>query len=133
MVQRPMRSKLDGGMIRRHAAAAAGILVCLAALLAFRAAYVDAREWGATCAAGGPPWPCLPREALVWLQYWSLWGLGALALGIGAFLTGWLPVGAASIAVGAMAVANYNATWGVLGAALGLWVWIRAGNGVGED
>ena len=53
----------------------------------------------------------------------------SLALGIGAFLTGWLPVGIASVAMGTMAVANYNATWGVLGAALGVWVWIRAGIG----
>ena len=130
MVQRPMRGKQDARRVRAHVLAVMAILAGVGALLAFRAAYVDARAWGAACAEAGPAWPCLPREALLWLQYWSLWGLGALALGLCAFLTGWLPVAAASVALGAMAVANYNATWGVLGAALGVWAWIRTGRGV---
>ena len=129
MVQRRTWSKLDSGpkeaTIRPHILAVAAILASLAALLAFRAAYVDARDWATACAGAAPAWPCLPRDALLWLQYWSLWGLTALALGVAAFLTGWFPAAAAAIALGAMAVANYNATWGVLGAALGLWAWIR--------
>ena len=33
----------------------------------------------------------------------------------------------AAVALGAVAVANYNATWGMLGLALGAWAWIGAG------
>ena len=133
MVQRRIRGKQDTQTWRNtrkmkaNAFAVAAILASLAAMLVFREKYIDARDWAATCAATAPAWPCLARDALLWLQYWSLWGLAALALGFVAFLTGWFPAAVASVAIGAMAVANYNATWGVLGAALGVWVWIRPG------
>lgn len=97
----------------------------LACLLAYRSAYVEPREWLSACAAAAPPLACAPRAALLWLQYWYLWGAGTLALGLWAFLGGPFAVAVAAVALGAAAVANYNATWGMVGLALGAWAWIR--------
>jgi hypothetical protein len=105
-----------------------GVVVsCTAALIGFRYLYIEPRAWGAICAASGAlPLPCYPRMALVWLQREYLWGGAALALGLVAFLArGPFVVCVAAVVVGAAAVENYNATWGMVGAALGAWAWLR--------
>jgi len=100
----------------------AGIAVFLAAVLLFRMLWVEPRGIGALCADVAPAWPCAPRAALLWGQYWGMWGGAALVLGILANVG--LPTAALAIALGAAAVANYNATFGMLGLALGAWAWI---------
>ena len=100
----------------------AGITVFLAALLAFRAVWVEPRGIGTLCAGAAPWWPCVPRAGLLWGQYWGLWGGGALVLGM--LSNAGLPTAAFSIALGAAGVVNYNATFGMLGLALGAWAWI---------
>jgi hypothetical protein len=112
-------------MTRRDWIALAVVIALTAGLVAFRLAYVEPREWGALCAVGSPPGPCLPRAGLIFLQHYGLWGLGALALGLWAFLGGPFAAGPAAVALGIAGVINYNATWGMLGAALGGWSWIR--------
>ncbi len=105
-----------------------GILAVVAltgAMFAYRLWFVEPREWGTLCVAAERPFMCTPRAALVWLQHYGLWGLGALALGIAGVLWGRFVVCVAAVTLGAMAVLNYNATWGMLGAALGAWGWIR--------
>ncbi|MCW3475999.1 hypothetical protein [Limobrevibacterium gyesilva] len=110
-------------MDRRDATGLAAVAMWLAVLLAYRHAYIEPRVWGALCAAANPPLACAPRAALLWLQHWGVWGLSGLALGVAAFAGA--PVAVAAVAAGAAGVVNYNATWGMLGAALGAWVWIR--------
>ena len=100
------------------------VAAAVAALVFYRAVYVEPREWGALCAAAAPPLACGPRDVLLWLQYEYLWGLGGLVLGVWAFVGAPRVVGPAAVAIGAMAVINYNATWGMLGAALGAWAWL---------
>ena len=102
------------------------VLAALGALLAYRAAYVEPRAWAALCGGAAAPWACQPRAALLWLQHWQVWGGGALVLGLWALLGAPFVVRVAAVALGAMAVANYNVTWGVLGLALGAWAWIGA-------
>ena len=104
---------------------AAGVL---GAMLLYRHIYVEPREWGAICAVAAAEMPpaCWPRAALLWLQYWQIWGGGALALGLWAFLGGPHPVRVAAVALGAVATVNYNATWGMLALLLGAWAWIGA-------
>jgi hypothetical protein len=111
-------------MTRRDWAGLAVVAVWVAALVAYRHTYIEPREWGAICAAAAAPLVCAPRAALLWLQFWQLWGAAALALGLAAFVgVGfWAAVGA--VALGAAAVIDYNATWGMLGLALGAWAWI---------
>ncbi len=109
------------------------VAASLAGLILYRQAYVEPREWVGLCAAAAPPMACLPRAGLVWLQHWYLWGTGALALGLWAFLGGPWTVAVAAVAVGAAAVANYNATWGMIGLALGAWAWIRRQRGRAPD
>ena len=103
------------------------VALWLAALLAYRRVYVEPREWGAICAVAAPPFACLPRQALLWAQQWGLWGLAALGLGAAAFAGA--PVAVAAVAAGVAGVVNYNATWGMVGAALGAWAWIRRRSG----
>jgi hypothetical protein len=98
----------------------------LGAMLAYRAVFVEPRDWGSLCAEVVVPLACHPRGALLWLQHWGLWGGGALGLGLWAFLGGPFAVRVTAVALGAVAVANYNASWGMLGLALGAWAWIGA-------
>lgn len=102
------------------------VVAATAGLIAYRAAFIEPRAWGAVCAAAAAPVACVPRAALLWLQREYLWGGIALALGFSAFLLRlpfWVRV--AAVVVGIAGVENYNATWGMVGAALGAWVWLR--------
>jgi hypothetical protein len=102
------------------------VAAATAGLLAYRAWFIEPRAWGAICAAAAPPLACAPRAALLWLQQTYLWGGIALALGLLAFLVRTpFAVRVAAVVAGVAAVANYNATWGMLGAALGAWAWLR--------
>ena len=102
------------------------VIVATAALIIYRAYYIEPRAWGTICAAAGAPLACAPRAALFWLQTKYLWGGIALALGLWAFLArGSFAVAVAAVVMGFAAVENYNATWGMVGAALGVWGWLR--------
>jgi hypothetical protein len=103
----------------------AAVVASLGLLIAYRHWFIEPRAWGATCAAAAPPLICAPRAALLWLQQYGLWGAGGLALGLWAFLGGPFVVAVAAVALGAAGVVNYNATYGMLGAALGAWAWLR--------
>ncbi len=101
------------------------VVAAIAAVIAYRAAFIEPRAWGAICAAAAPPFACAPRTAVLWLQQKYLWGSVALALGMFAYLRqGPFWVAVAAIAVGAAAVEFYNATWGMAGLALGAWAWV---------
>lgn len=109
--------------MRRTAIAVAIVIVWIALLLLYRWLYVEPRAWGAICAGAQQPLACAPRTALLWLQHYYRWGTGALVLGVWAFLGAPLAVRAGAVGIGVAAVINYNATWGMLGAALGVWSW----------
>ncbi len=94
----------------------------LAALLAYRAQYVEPRAWGAACAAAGAPWPCAPRAALLWMQQYGVWGGAALVLGLAGFLGAPTIILAAAFGLGG--VVNYDASFAMLGLALAAWTWI---------
>ncbi len=112
-------------MMRRDYAGLAVVAAWVAALLVYRQIVIEPREWGAICAAAGAPLACAPRAALLWLQNWQLWGAAALTLGLAAFVGAGFWAAVAAVALGAAAVINYNATWGMLGMALGAWAWLR--------
>jgi hypothetical protein len=102
------------------------VALAVAALLAYRSVFIEPRSWGAVCAAAAPPLACLPRAALLWMQQFYLWGGLALGLGLWAFLLrAPFAVRVAAVVAGVAAVVNYNATWGMVGAALGVWAWLR--------
>jgi hypothetical protein len=110
---------------RRDAVALLVVIAAIAGMIGYRYAYIEPRGWGAICAAAAPPLACAPRAALLWLQQKYLWGGVALGLGLIAFLRRGPFWGAvAAIVVGVAAVENYNATWGMVGLALGVWVWL---------
>jgi hypothetical protein len=111
---------------RRDWAGLGLVAVATAGLIAYRAVFIEPREWGAICAAAPPPLACLPRAGLIWLQRTYLWGAASLLLGIWAFA--WrapFAVPVAAIVIGIAGIENYNATWGAAGAALGAWAWLR--------
>jgi hypothetical protein len=60
------------------------------------------------------------------MQQRYLWGAVALAFGLLAFLVrAPFAVRVVAVVAGIAAVATYNATWGMVGAALGVWAWLR--------
>ena len=111
---------------RRDLAALALIALVWAAAIAYRAAYLEPRIWGALCTAPNAPLTCVPRAGLIWLQHFYILGAASLACGLAAFFfRAPFVLAIAAILIGIVAVENYNATWGMLGAALGAWAWLR--------
>ncbi len=109
---------------RRDAVGLAIVAASIAGMIAYRYAYIEPRAWGGICAAAAPPLACVPRAFLLWLQQKYAMGAVSLALGLLAFLRrGPFWVAVAAIVIGAAGVENYNATWGMVGLALGAWVW----------
>lgn len=102
------------------------VLAVAAAAIVFRELTIVPRTYVGLCAGANAPLVCVPRHAVLWLQYERLFGMAALLLGLlgFAFARRWL--GVAALAVGIAAVVNYNGTEGIIGAALGLWGWLEA-------
>jgi hypothetical protein len=96
---------------------------------AFRQLAIVPRATVGLCAAANAPGFCLPRAAVLKLQYYQGFGWAALALGLAAFVLGWRVAGALALGVGIAAVVNFNGTYGILGAALGLFAWIGLNTG----
>jgi hypothetical protein len=96
-----------------------------AALTVLREALVEPEDWAAACAGPASPWPCLVRQAILWLQNWGVWGGAAIVLGVWAVLGGPFAAGVAGVAAGIGGIVNYNVTWGVLGGSLAFWAWLR--------
>jgi len=108
--------------------------IALAALIgggaaAFRQLAIVPRATVGICAAANAPAFCMPRQAVLWLQYEQLFGWAALVFGVAAFLRGWRLAGALAIGIGIAAVVNYNGTTGIIGAALGLFAWMGVNTG----
>lgn len=114
-------------MTKRDGYGVLAVVAALGGILAYRAAYVEPRDWAAACGVAMPRLACVPRDALLWLQHWQLWGASALGLGIWSLFGAPFCIRVAAVALGAVAVANYNATWGMLGLALGAWAWLVTG------
>jgi len=100
------------------------VAAATAGLIAYRASFIEPREWGAICVAANAPLACIPRAGLIWLQRYYLWGTASLVLGLAGFAFGagfWAQL--AAVVLGVAAIENYNATWGAIGLALGVWAW----------
>ncbi len=113
-------------MRRRDVWGGAAVAAATAGLILYRLYFIEPREWGALCAASAAPLACLPRAGLIWLQRFYLWG--AASLGFGLFGFAWGGAFAAqllAVVLGVAAIENYNATWGAVGLALGVWGWAR--------
>ncbi|TPG57517.1 hypothetical protein EAH89_11395 [Roseomonas nepalensis] len=114
-------------VLRRDLVALLAVAAAIGLMVAYRHVYVEPRAWGALCLdLAQAPLACQPRAVLLWLQHWQLWGAVAMGLGIWAFVGAPFPVRAAAVAMGVIAVLNFNATWGMVGAALGGWAWVEA-------
>ncbi len=85
------------------------------------------------CAAANRPGFCVPRAAVLWLQYEGLFGWTAFVLGVAAFALGRRWLGVLAIGIGIAAVVNFNATTGILGAALGVFAWFGVNTGRYSD
>ena len=109
---------------KRDLLALAAVLAGVGAMVLYRHVWVEPREWGALCLdLSRAPFACTPRAGLLWLQHWQLWGAAALALGLWCFVRAPFFVRPLAVALGIVAVLNFNATWGMIGAALGAWAW----------
>ncbi|MFT8244308.1 hypothetical protein [Roseomonas sp. BN140053] len=127
-MRQPRGRAMQGAMLaRRDLGGLLAVVLAVGAMAIYRAVWVEPREWGAACLdLSQAPLACLPRAGLLWLQHWQLWGGAALLLGLWGFIgsPNWVRV--AAVALGIIAILNFNATWGMLGAALGAWAWVGA-------
>ncbi len=114
-----------GGIRRRDWIGLALVGLSAAALIGLRQVLVEPEDWAAACAGPAAPWPCLVRQAILWLQSWGLWGGGAVGLGVWAMLGGPFAACVAGLVAGIGGIVNYNVTWGVLGGSLAGWGWLR--------
>jgi hypothetical protein len=111
-------------------AAGLGLVILFAlGMYAFRHYAIEPRATVGLCAAANAPAFCGPRAAVLSLQYYQGFGWAALLLGLAAFFAGWRWAAIFAIAIGAAAVINYNATTGIIGAALGLITWLSLATG----
>jgi hypothetical protein len=115
----------QGKLRRRHWIGLVLLGLSAAALIGLRQVLVEPEDWAVACAGPAAPWPCLVRQAILWLQTWGLWGGAAVALGVWALLGGPFAVCVAGVAVGIGGIENYNVTFGVLGGSLAGWAWLR--------
>ena len=100
------------------------VLVLGGGMFAFRQLTIVPRAMVGICAASPAPAICAPRAAVLWMQYEHVFGWLALALGLAAFIRGQRWLAAMALGLGIAAVVNYNATTGIIGAALGLVAWL---------
>ncbi len=98
------------------------VLAC-GGMFAFRELTIVPRAMVGTCAAANAPAICTPRHAVLWLQYHQLFGWVAFAMGLAAFTSGRRLAAVLAVAIGVISVINFNATTGIIGAALGLITW----------
>jgi hypothetical protein len=102
--------RLDRGLVAFVAVAAGA--AALAAVLRYQ--FIEPQALGVACGSSAPPWWCAPREALILAFYHQVPGMLALGAGVVAFLgegrwATWL--GRVAMAVAAMGLFLYNATW----------------------
>ena len=98
-------------------------------MFAFRELAIVPRATVGLCAAAAAPSICAPRAAVLWLQYQQAFGWTALVVGLAAFISGRRLAAVLGLGIGIAAVVNYNATTGIIGAALGLITWIGLATG----
>ncbi|GLR65979.1 hypothetical protein GCM10010909_06570 [Acidocella aquatica] len=96
---------------------------------AFRLLAIAPRATVGMCAAANAPPICVPRHAVLTLQYYQGFGWAALALGLAAFFLGKRTPAVLALGIGIAAVVNYNATTGIIGAAFGLVTWLSLATG----
>jgi hypothetical protein len=90
---------------------------------AFRWLFIVPRETVGMCAAANAPGFCMPRGWVLHWQYLGAFGWVALALGLAAFFSGRRMFAPLAVGAGIVAVVNYDATLGIIGAALGVAAW----------
>ncbi len=118
------------GIRRRDWIGLALVGLSAGALIGLRQVLVEPDDWAAACAGAAPHWPCLVRQAILWLQAWGLCGCAAVALGAWALLGGPFAACVAGVAAGVGGIENYDVTWGVLGGSLAGWAWLRPPSGL---
>jgi len=115
----------SGFQLRRDLPALVLVVTAIVGAVCYRRLGVEPRFWAAACIAHNPPFGCVPRAAVVWLQGQDLWGWTALVVGLAAFIARRFSLAIAALILGGAAVVNFNASLGMTGAALGAWTWLR--------
>ncbi|MCZ7566506.1 MAG: hypothetical protein M5U08_24150 [Burkholderiales bacterium] len=106
----------------------AAVVVAGAAAYGLRLGLIEPEAFGHLCAGGGPWW-CAPRGALIDLLHTGVLGIGAAALGAVATLARRAGAALAAAMLGAAALALYDAELGAVGFLLGVLVLARSAAG----
>jgi hypothetical protein len=112
---------------RADLAGMACVLLSVAALEAFRLIWFEPRSVGLACLHGtAPAGLCVTRSAMAWLIHFGVLGAVSMCAGILALAGAPFPVAVIAVCFGAAGLIEYNVSWGMLGLALGGWVWATA-------
>ena len=114
------------GPTRRDWAGIAAVVVVFGLFQAFRLIWMEPRSVGLACLHGGPSLVCSTLSGLAWVIHFYVIGGVALLCGIWAITRGSLLPAVLSVCLGVVGMIDYNISWGLLGAALGVWTWLRA-------
>jgi hypothetical protein len=102
------------------------VLALFAAASLFRAYAIEWSGAGPACRAAASPWWCVPRAAVLWVQMQGLFGVAALLAAGGAIWRQTAEVSALAVGFGLIAIVNFNIDEGLIAAAIGALIWLRA-------
>ncbi len=92
----------------------------LAVAFVLRYALIEPHWIGITCSADSAPWWCAPREGVVLMHIYWVWGWLALAGGVLAIAFGWLWAIRLGLVMSLMGLVLYNADYAAIGLMLTL-------------
>lgn len=95
-------------------------VLALATGAAIRYGIIEPPQLGWTCQADGPPWWCLPREALILSMQAGVLGWCGVVAGLASLLGGGRVVCGLAVICGAASLLLYGAGAGAVGLLLGL-------------
>lgn len=102
------------------------VATVLALALALRHLAVEPRDAGLLCAGADPAWWCGPRDAVIAVFRWNLFGGVSLLAGLVGFVTGRRAAGVVALLAGAAGLVLYNVGPASAGVVLGLVAVTRA-------
>ena len=99
--------------------------IALGLALVTRFVWIESTEIGLACAAVPPPWWCAPREMVIHIHQYNIWGLAALGSGLLALLFRWYPLALLGLVTGLLGLVLYNAGLAAVGLLAALLLIIR--------
>lgn len=90
-------------------------VVTLAFAMCLRYLVIEPHDIGIACASADAPWWCAPRQAVVMMHIWNLWGWIGLGGGVFGLILGWRIAVQIGFVMSLMGLVLYNADFASIG------------------